>query len=158
MLSLSCSKKYWLVTGLLLFLFENLTWLKIAFSLKRVGQKWGTGKGLAMDVWAFAVIPPSNWDFGVNCWRILSFEGQILRKKPLLLLLGISGQKFSFSVNSAQVICGLSQRQGEEHMWTRFFLSPRCWAALKCSHWGSEVTFYVLSVCTLEVDNSWTSG
>lgn len=37
------------------------------------------------------------------------------------------------------------------------FLNLKCWATPKCSHLGREVTFYVLSVSTLEVENAWTS-
>lgn len=82
-------------------------------------------------------------------------KGKSLGKS--LFCLGLQGRPCSFSVNSAQVSCGLSQRQGEEHVWSRSFLNPTGWAALKCSHLGREVTSYVLSVCTtLEVENSWT--
>lgn len=50
------------------------------------------GEVLATDVWSVFAVTPPNWDFGVKCWRILPFEGQMLRKKPLLLVLGIAGQ------------------------------------------------------------------
>lgn len=96
---------------------------------------------------------------GILGWIVEEFcplKGKSSEKSHFSCL-GLQGRLCSFSVNSAQVTCGLSWRQGEEHVWSRSFLNPKCWATLKCSHLGREVTFYVLSVCTLEVENSWTS-
>lgn len=41
MLSLSCSKKYWLVTGLLLFLFEKSHMVKNCFFIGKSRAGWG---------------------------------------------------------------------------------------------------------------------
>lgn len=54
------------MTGLLL-LFERSHMVKNSFFIEEVGQEGEAGRGFGNGCVILAAIPPTNWDFGVNC-------------------------------------------------------------------------------------------